>query len=90
VATFSFSQKKQQVDELIYTEIGCQKQVDPCAKDVLSLLLTAHDEAGQLMTERRDELMTLVMAGYETTTTALVWAIYWTIKLPEIQRQTEE
>jgi len=52
-------------------------------KSVLSLLLTAHDEAGQLMTDEeiRDELMTLVMAGYETTTTALVWAIYWTIKL---------
>jgi len=48
-----------------------RKQVDPCAKDVLSLLLTAHDEAGQLMTDEeiRDELMTLVMAGYETTTT---------------------
>jgi len=45
----------------------------------------------QLMTDEeiRDELMTLVMAGYETTTTALVWAIYWTIKLLEIQRQTE-
>jgi len=34
--------------------------------------------------EIRDELMTLVMAGYETTTT-LVWAIYWTIKLLEIR-----
>ena len=35
-------------------------------------------------TELRDELMTLVFAGYETTTAALSWALYWVHYLPEI------
>ncbi|MBW3537741.1 MAG: cytochrome P450, partial [Actinobacteria bacterium] len=45
--------------------------------DVLSLLLAARDEHGQAMTddELRDELMTLLLAGHETTATALAWAL---------------
>lgn len=37
--------------------------------------------------EIRDELITLIMAGYETTTTAVLWALYWLAKLPEIQEK---
>src|SRR5262249_26559622 len=45
-------------------------------KDVLSLLLQGKDEDGQGMTdaELRNELMTLLIAGHETTATALCWA----------------
>ena len=44
--------------------------------DVLSLLLAAHDEDGEPMTdgELRDELLTMLVAGHETTATALAWA----------------
>ncbi|MGA7396535.1 MAG: cytochrome P450 [Solirubrobacterales bacterium] len=44
--------------------------------DILSLLLTARDEDGKAMTnpEIRDELVTLIVAGHETTATALAWA----------------
>lgn len=54
--------------------------------DILSLLLMARDEAGQPMTdvELRDQLMTMLIAGYETTASALTWALYWVHSLPEV------
>ena len=87
---FSFPQKKQQLDKLIYTEI-CQRrqQASSLTTDILTLLLTARDEAGEQMTDEeiRDELITLIMAGYETTTTAILWALYWVAKLPEVREK---
>jgi cytochrome P450 len=46
-------------------------------KDVLAMLLEARDEDGRPMTddELRDELMTLLVAGHETTATMLCWAM---------------
>ncbi len=64
----SFTRQIQQIDQLVYAEISERRaQGDPLRKDILSLLLSAYDEAGQPMTdtELRDELMTLVFAGYE-------------------------
>ncbi len=90
---FSFSRTKQQLDELIYAELRQrrQQQADSSAADILTLLLAAQDEAGQPMTDEeiRDELITLVMAGYETATTAVLWALYWTTKLPEVREKLQ-
>jgi cytochrome P450 len=61
--------------------------------DVLSLLLLARDEDGAPMTdeELRDELMTLLVAGHETTATALSWALERLTRHPEtLARLTEE
>lgn len=84
----------QQVDDLIYAEIQERRsQLDPNRTDILSLLLAATDDAGQGMSdvELRDELMTLLVAGHETTATALSWAIYWIYQSPEVlQRLREE
>ena len=46
--------------------------------------MSARDEAGEPLTdlELRDELMTLLLAGHETTATALTWALYWIHKFP--------
>jgi cytochrome P450 family 110 len=57
--------------------------------DILSLLMGARDEAGEALTqaELRDELMTLLAAGHETTATALTWALYWIHKLPSVHQQ---
>jgi unspecific monooxygenase len=51
------------------------KEHDPSRTDILSLLLSARDEDGQPMTEDelRDELLTMLLAGHETTATALAW-----------------
>jgi cytochrome P450 len=78
--------RKQQIYNLLQEEINERReQPDPTSNtDVLSLLMSARDEQGQPMTdaELRDELMTLLFAGHETTATALAWAFYWIHKLP--------
>jgi cytochrome P450 family 135 len=61
--------------------------------DILSLLLTARDENGQGLTdsELRDELMTLLLAGHETTATALSWTLERLTRHPAVlTRLTEE
>jgi cytochrome P450 len=67
------------VDELIYEEISARRDAPDLAErdDILSLLLQARHEDGSPMSDRelRDELMTLLVAGHETTATALSWAI---------------
>ena len=52
--------------------------------DVLSLLLDARDEEGQAMTdeELRDELMSLVLAGHETTANSLAWTFERLLRFP--------
>ncbi len=81
---------QRQIDELLYAEIRTRReQHDPSRSDILSLLLSARDEAGEAMTdvELRDELMTLLLAGHETTATAIAWALYWVHKFPNIREQ---
>jgi cytochrome P450 family 135 len=59
-------------DELIYREIA-RRRTDPSGDDILALLVQA---SGDSLSdeELRDELMTLLIAGHETTATALAWA----------------
>ncbi|MDF5712526.1 MAG: cytochrome P450 [Rhizonema sp. NSF051] len=86
----TFLRRREQVDKLLYAEIGERRsQLDPSRTDILSLLMAARDEAGQAMTdeELRDELMTLLTAGHETTATALAWALYWIHKFPSVQEK---
>jgi cytochrome P450 len=65
-------------DALLYEEIDRRRAAPDLEErtDVLSLLLCARDEDGQPMTdvELRDELMTMLMAGHETTATGLAFA----------------
>jgi cytochrome P450 family 110 len=51
--------------------------------------LAARDEEGQPMTEveLRDELITLLLAGHETTATALTWAVYWLGQNPTVKEK---
>jgi cytochrome P450 len=51
-------------------------------EDILSLLLQARDTEGKAMTDRelRDELVTLLLAGHETTATALAWAFDYLLR----------
>jgi cytochrome P450 len=52
--------------------------------DVLGTLLEARYEDGSPMddSEIRDQLMTLLLAGYETTATAVAWGVYWLLREP--------
>ncbi|MBD2465080.1 cytochrome P450 [Oscillatoria sp. FACHB-1407] len=83
-----FVRLKEQVDHLIYAEIrDRQQRPDPTRNDILTLLMSARDDTGQPLTEQelRDELITLLLAGHETTASALSWAFYWVHKLPTVQ-----
>jgi cytochrome P450 len=85
-----FLRRQRQIDALIYEEIQERRaQLDPSRTDILSLLMAARDEAGEPMTdvELHDELMTLLVAGHETTATALAWALYWIHKLPSVHER---
>ncbi|MBD2740031.1 cytochrome P450 [Coleofasciculus sp. FACHB-1120] len=77
-----------QIDELIYAQIAERRaEANPNRQDILSLMMSARDEAGQPMTdiELRDELMTLLVAGHETTASALTWTLYWVDQLPQMR-----
>jgi cytochrome P450 family 135 len=69
----------QPADDLIYEEIRARRDAADLAErdDVLSLLLQARHEDGSEMSDKelRDELMTLLVAGHETSATALAWAL---------------
>ncbi|OKH45086.1 cytochrome P450 [Calothrix sp. HK-06] len=85
-----FLRQRQQMDELLYAEIAERRQQpDPNRIDILSSLMSAQDEAGQFMTdlELRDELMTLIFGGHETTATAMSWALYWIHHKPEVREK---
>jgi len=83
-----FLRRRQQLDELIYQEIRERRnQPQSQGEDIMSLLLSARDENGQPMSdvELRDELMTMLFAGHETTAIALAWALYWIHYHPEVR-----
>ncbi len=75
-------------DRLIYEEIALRRMAPDAEQrdDVLSLLLSARHEDGSPMTdaELRDELMTLLTAGHETTATALAWACERLVRTPRV------
>lgn len=67
------------LDAAIYRQIADMRATDLSDRvDVLSRLLQVHDDEGNGLTdaELRDQLVTLLMAGHETTATALAWALH--------------
>ena len=70
------------VDALLYEQIR-ERRAAP-GDDVLSLLLDARHEDGSPMSDRelRDELVTLLAAGHETTATALCWTAERLVRMP--------
>jgi unspecific monooxygenase len=82
-------QRKQHIYDLLQAEINERRSNELSGNDVLSLMMSARDENGQPMTdpELLDELMTLLVAGHETTATALSWAFYWIHQLPQVRQK---
>jgi cytochrome P450 len=83
-----FQRARQALDEFLYAEIERRRMEPDLADrdDVLSLLLCATDEAGEGLTreELRDELVTVLAAGHETTATALAWAFERLLRTPRV------
>jgi cytochrome P450 len=74
------------LDAVIYEELERRRaQADLAERtDILSLLMQARDEDGEAMTdgELRDELVTLLLAGHETTATSVAWAVERLVRHP--------
>ena len=88
-----FRHLQRQIDRLLYAEIRERRQqYDPERTDILSLLISARDEAGEGMTdlELRDELLELLFAGHETTATAMTWLLHWVHHLPDVRNKLIE
>ncbi len=87
----SFRRQRERVDNEIYAEIASRRALGDLSEreDILSLLIQATDEHGERLSDRelRDELMTLLMAGFETTATLLGWAIHDLARDPASQER---
>jgi cytochrome P450 family 135 len=80
------------VDELLYEEIEHRRR-ESDRGDILSLLLSARDEDGNPLTDRelRDELITILLAGHETTATSIGWVFERLLRTPAaLDRLTAE
>jgi cytochrome P450 family 135 len=83
-----FDTSRRAVDEILYAEIARRRE-DPgldAREDVFSMLLLAQDEQGSRLSDRevRDELVTLLLAGHETTATGLAWTFDLLLHTPQV------
>jgi cytochrome P450 len=89
-----FEQRRRDLDEMIYEEIALRRAATDLEErdDVFSMLLGARDENGEPMTDQelRDELVTLLVAGHETTATGLAWAFDLLLRTPRVKQKLEE
>jgi len=81
-----------QLDKVIYEIIRRRRAGGSASDDLLSVLLQAQDDEGLRMTDRQlhDEIMTLFLAGHETTANALSWTWLLLGQHPEIEEKLAE
>src|SRR5581483_8246122 len=86
-ANRAFARAKKVLDEAVLKLIELRRRAEVPSSDLMSLLLAARDEAGGGMTDRqvKDEVLTLLTAGHETTSSALSWAWYLLGQHPQVQ-----
>jgi cytochrome P450 len=89
-----FEDNRRAVDEILFEEIARRRE-DPRLEmrdDVFSALLMAEDEDGERLSDRevRDELVTLLLAGHETTATGLAWAFDLLLHEPAVHKRALE
>jgi cytochrome P450 family 135 len=86
-----FEERRAALDAMIFDEIAARRAAPDLAEreDVFSMLLQARDEDGNPMTDQelRDELVTLLVAGHETTSTGLAWTFDLLLRNPLVLRR---
>jgi cytochrome P450 len=89
-----FEAQLKAVDELLFAEIAEHRKKEDLEErdDILSALITARFEDGEAMSDQelRDQLMTLLLAGHETTATALAWTFDLLLRHPAELRRLRE
>jgi cytochrome P450 family 110 len=90
---YSLASTLNELNELLYAEFA-RRRVNTAERgvDILSLLLEARHEDGSALSdvELRDQLITLLTAGHETTTTAISWVFYHLLKEPAVERRVRD
>ena len=89
----TFLRRRDRVDRALRAILRAKMAApDPSRTDILSLLLSARDEDGGAMTEDelRDELVTMLLAGHETTATALAWTFALVLRHPEVAARLQD
>jgi cytochrome P450 len=89
-----FEERRAALDKMIFEEIADRRAATDLAErdDIFSMLLGARDEDGNPMTDQelRDELVTLLVAGHETTATGLAWAFALLLRTPRVMAKLRE
>lgn len=81
------------LDEIVFGEITRRRaNPDPERRDILSLLVGARGEGGEAFTDReiRDQVMTLMFAGHDTSTSTLTFMLHELARHPEVTRRLRE
>lgn len=84
-STFRYRKARRTLDALVY-DIIARRRADPVEHDdLLGLFMSARDEEGQGMSDEqlRDEVLTMLLAGHETTANALAWTFHHLSTNPE-------
>jgi cytochrome P450 len=83
---------RRQLDRVIFGEIARRRRDGVRGKDLLSLLLDATDEDGNWLNDRqiRDEVMTLLFAGHDTTTSTIGFMFYELARHPDVAAALRE
>jgi cytochrome P450 len=92
-ATRRFHRAQDEVNAMLYRLIDARRSAGARGNDVLSLLLAARDAGtGEPMPDRqvRDEAITLLLAGHETTANALAWALHLLATHPQAQTRAAD
>ena len=72
---------------MLYNEIArCKREAVQERSDIMAMLVAARDEDGEAMSDEEihDELITMLVAGHESTATSLSWVVYRLLQFPDV------
>jgi cytochrome P450 len=80
-----------EVDRLLYDEIAAHRADPEAHDDILALLISARDADSEPLSDENllDQIITLLLAGHETTTTGLAWAFERLTRHPEVLQRLQ-
>ena len=81
------SQLGHAIDTALYEQIAQRKAAAQNGRtDIMAMLIEARDEDGQPMSDQelRDEMITMLLAGHETTATSLSWVVHRLLQNPDV------
>jgi cytochrome P450 len=80
-----------EIDRLLYEEIAAHRAHPEGRDDILALFVEARDEDGEPLGDEEllDQIITLLLAGHETTTTGLAWAFERLVRHPAVLQRLE-